>query len=240
MSAAPSRFLPGRPDDRHTAAARAFLEALRSRLPDAGLAIAGSVGRGDYKEGSDLDLLVSGDLQRDMSFALTYEGIGVAVYCLRSTPDPVPDQQIATAGPVDTNTPYVLNARVEDDPARHVERLRGALARLVEARAARVEERRANLLRRAEGLLQELGGMDDELRAGPLRVDLFNALLGAWCLAEGVVLDEKGKYLRIFSTLAERDPALHALLAEALPLRAASLPALAQAAARLRAAAATD
>ena len=237
MSAAPgpSGFLPDRPDDRHTAAARAFLEALRRRLPGAGLAIAGSVGRGDYTEASDLDLVVAGALQRDMSFALTCEGLGVAVYCLRSTPDPVPEQQIASAGPVDTNTPYVLNARVEHDPDGHVERLRGALARLVEARAARAEERRASQLSRAEGLLRELAEVDDELRAGPLRLDLLNALLGAWCLGNGVVLDEKRKYVRLFATLAERDPAFHALVAEALPLRAASLPALARAAARLRA-----
>lgn len=236
MSAAPGSptFLAGRPDDAHTAAARALLEALRRRLPDAGLAIAGSVGRGDYTATSDLDLVVAGDFQRDMSFALTYDGLGVAVLCVRSTPDPVPDEQIAHAGSVDTNTPYMLNARVEDDPAGHLERLCSSLARLVEARAARLEERRANLLRRAEGLLKGMEEMEDAVRAGPLRLELFNALVGAWCLARGVMLDEKGKYLRLFSTIAERDPAFHALLADALLLRAASLPALARAAAYLR------
>lgn len=237
MSASPGSpgFLAGRPDDRHTAAARALLEALRRRLPDAGLAVAGSVGRGDYTEASDLDLVVAGPFQRDMSFALTYEGMGVAVLCVRATPDPVPDEQIALAGAVDANTPYVLNARVEDDPAGHLARLRGALVRLVEARAARVGERGPNLLRRAERLLQELAEMEDDFRAGPLLLDLFSSLLGAWCLARGVALDEKRAYARIFSTIAERDPAFHALAAEALPLRAASLPALARAAAHLRA-----
>jgi len=230
----PSGFLPGRPDDRHTTVARAMLEALRRRLPDAALAVAGSVGRGDYTEASDVDLVVTGDFQRDMSFALTHEGIGVAVLCVRCTPDPVSDPQIASAGAVDTDTPFVLNARVEDDPGGHLERLRGTLGRMVEARAARAEERGANLLRRAEGLLGELAEMDDEFRAGPLRLDLFQALLGAWCLEHGVVLDEKARYLRVFSTLAERDPAFHALVAAALPLRSDSLPALARAAARLR------
>ncbi|HEU0012534.1 MAG TPA: nucleotidyltransferase domain-containing protein [Longimicrobium sp.] len=237
MSAAPeaSGFLPGRPDDRHTATARALLEALRRRLPDAALAVAGSVGRGDYTEASDLDLVVTGAFQRDMSFALTYEGLGVAVLCVRSTPDAVPDPQIASAGVVDTNTPFVLNARAEDDPGGHLQRLRGTLGRVVEARAARADERGANLLRRAEGLLRELGTMEDELRAGPVRLDLFQALLDAWCLRHGVVLDEKAKYVRVFATLAERDPAFHALVAGALPLRPDSLPALARAAARLRA-----
>jgi hypothetical protein len=237
VSAAPgaSPFLPGRPDDRHTATARAFLEALRRRLPDAALAVAGSVGRGDYTEASDVDLVVTGHFQRDMSFALTHEGMGVAILCVRSTPDAVPDERIASAGAVDTDTPFVLNARVEDDPSGHLERLRGGLARSVEARAARAEERRANLLRQAEGLLRELAGMDDELRAGPLRLELFQALLGAWCLGHGVVLDEKARYLRVFATLAERDPAFHALVAQALPLRPQSLPPLSRAAARLRA-----
>ncbi|HWK88414.1 MAG TPA: nucleotidyltransferase domain-containing protein [Longimicrobium sp.] len=237
MSAAPgaSGFLPGRPHDRHTATARAFLEALRGRLPDAALAVAGSVGRGDHTEASDVDLVVTGDFRRDMSFALTCEGMGVAIYCVRSTRDPVPDERIASAGAVDRDTPFVLNARVEDDPSGHLERLRGGLAHSVAARAARADERRANLLRQAEGLLGELAEMDDELRAGPLRLELFQALLGAWCLGHGVVLDEKAKYMRVFSTLAERDPEFHALVARALPLRPDSLSALARAAARLRA-----
>ncbi|MBV9772753.1 MAG: nucleotidyltransferase domain-containing protein [Gemmatimonadetes bacterium] len=227
-------LLPGRPDDRHTRAARELLAALRERFPSACLAVSGSVGRGTHHARSDLDLIVlDAGIRREMHFGFRHRGIPVTV--LAAVPGLGPGLRGEAASPPRFESdalPFLRDSAVVHDPAGEYVRMRESLARAV-AEAPDPGEHALRLCAVAGRLLAGVERSDDPVERGRLLADLFSALLQAWCLQQGVTHESKGESGRVPALMRERDPGLHALLSAALPLRAASAAPLRRAIARL-------
>jgi len=216
--------LPGVPRDVHGVAAEAMLRRLAAAFPQAGLGLSGSVATGTHGPDSDLDLvMVDAGFRRDAQFATVSEGIRTAVVCLRPELDAERERRwMLAAGAEVKMVSMVRSAVVVRDPAGLLGALQGTIARLDRERRTRRGELVA--LRREHALaavraLHGGAGAGDEV----LQLELFTAIVDGWYLRWGLAMDTRQESERMLETIAGRDPALSALLREAVPLTHRSL-----------------
>jgi hypothetical protein len=218
------RLARGRPGDPHLAAARAVLATLSREFPAAGLAVTGSVARLAHRPDSDVDLVTAdAGFARDGQFALVHGGVRVVVVALRPGMTPERERRWPMLASGDAAVvSMVRGARVVRDPAGAFAELRETVRRTDAIRRERQGELRARYRADVDGVLRQLRGAPAPRPA--VLVSLLALLLDAACLEHGVVRESKA--LRMMEMLRERDPALHAVLAAALPVSARSLDAL--------------
>lgn len=211
--------LPEGPRDGHIAAAEAMLCRLAAAFPRAGLGISGSVGLGTHQPSSDVDLLVvDPSFRREMQFATVSEGIRTAVLCLRPGFDAERERRwmLASSGDV----PMLVIVRITfiaRDPEGHLGEMQRTLARLEAERLARREELVAVRRSHAAEIVRLL---DSGSGAPPpqLQMELFAAVVDGWYLRHGHTRNTRQEGERMFDTIAAHDPALAALLRQAVPM----------------------
>lgn len=224
-------FAPGTPRDAHVAAAEAMLGRLSAAFPRAGIGVTGSVSTGTHHAGSDLDLvMVDGSFRRDMQFATVSEEIRTAVLCLRPGPDAERERWWMLAAGADLVTAaMVRSAVVARDPAGWLAELQRAVVRLDGERAGRRDElvalRRDHAVKVMRALRSESGD-----RTESLQLELFAAVVDGWLLRERLEIRSKQESRQILETIETRDPALAALLRQAIPITRDSAAALLRAA----------
>jgi hypothetical protein len=214
---------PWLPDDAHGAAARRLAAQIARAFPGAGIAVSGSVSRGEHEPDSDLDVVVADRaFRRSAQFARQVDGIRAAVVCLSpaATPGRVRRWAMAATHDAGVLVSMVRSARVVVDPAGAF----GELLACVEAgdamRAADADALLADYRAQADRLLHsaDLPG----LRQHHL-VHLATVLVDAWTLARGRREDTKRDARGTFTALRDQDPALYSHLRAAIPITTASV-----------------
>ncbi len=218
-SAAWAIFPPGTPRDAHVAAAEGMLGRLAAAFPQAGLGVTGSVSTGTHHPESDLDLVVvDASFRRDMQFATVEEGVRTALLCLKPGLDAERERRWMLASGADLGMlAMVRTAVVARDPAGRLGELQRMVARLDRERLMRRDELMAIRRQHAQAAMRALregGGT-----SGPhLQLELFAAVVDGWFLREGLAVTSKQESRRTLETIEERDPALAALLHQAIPV----------------------
>jgi hypothetical protein len=222
------RLFAGRPADPHLEAARALLGALARELPEAGLAVTGSVAQLAHRADSDLDLVVADRaFGRDAQFTTEYGGVRAAIVCLRPSLTAEREQRWSMlAGGDAAVASMVRGAHLVRDPAGAFVELRETVSRTDALRLAHHEALRARYRQEVEKLAR--AARDAGAQAAPVLVRLLGILLDAWCLERGVVRTSKRQ--RLLEEVSARDPELFALLQAALPVTPAALEPLTRAA----------
>lgn len=217
-------FPPGTPRDAHVAAAESMLGRLAAAFPRAGLGVTGSVSTATHHPRSDLDMVVVDEsFRRDMQFATVSEGVRTALLCLKTGFDAERERRwMLASGADEAMLAMVRTAVLARDPAGCLREMQRTVARLDGERLIRRDELMAVRRERVRAAMRALseGGATG---SPELQLELFAAVVDGWFLREGVSITSKQESRRALETIELRDPALAALLRQAIPVTHDSL-----------------
>lgn len=225
-SAAWGIFPPGTPRDAHVTAAESMLGRLATAFPRAGLGMAGSVSTATHHPESDLDLVVvDPSFRRDMQFATVLEGVRTALLCLEPGFDAERERRwLLASGADEAMLTMVRTAVVARDPAGCLGELQRTVARLDGERLVRRDELMAARREHVRAAMRSLREGNGAGGSHAVQLALFAAAVDGWFLREGLAITSKQERRKLLETIAGRDPALAALLRQAIPITPDSLP----------------